>query len=687
MEHEKGREARWWIVILGVFIFHVQSFVLPCWSAVLPLHHVPGTRYLLNSNNQPVYLTGSHTWNNLQDSPQYDPDTFDYALYLTKMSTAWNAPTINGVQPRHNFIRLWTNERYETDVYAPNPFYKDAPGTDQAGYTGIWDFSENGDCATITPSSPIRFDPAYFARLAARVSAANDAGIYVGVMLFQGWSIWDHDGHPGAWPNHWFNPLNNCNSVDGSSTVQGFDQGKRVHTRDKDVIWHIQQAYIHKVVDTVNTACNGSCPNVLYEVANETGWWTTDWQDDVITELHTYEQTRYGVRHPVGKTSFANSTVTPQPPPGWNAETEMLSSPAEWFSLGQSNSDPVVQSAAKPFVNDTDHNSGTMIGPYVWRAFMRGHNVIYMDSDIFTNTVADPIRHAMGQTWVYANRVNLLNMMPQDWDDPGPSSTGYALYNATTEPYQYLVYQWQGGSQFTVSGIPAGTYAVEWFNVDTGQAIARSPMTNPTTFQPPGSSGGGWVLLLTESGSTQVTLTVMKAGSGSGTVTSTPAGITCGSICSAAFAQGTSVTLTASAASGSTFTGWSGEGCSGTGTCLVSMTQARTVTATFTSTGGGVTLSVSPTSVAAGGTVTATWSGIATPSTRDWIGLYTPGAANTAYIQWIYVSCSQSAGAARASGSCPLVVPSTVAPGTYQLRLLANNGFTLLATSNNLTVQ
>jgi hypothetical protein len=117
------------------------------------------------------------------------------------------------------------------------------------------------------------------------------------------------------------------------------------------------------------------------------------------------------------------------------------------------------------------------------------------------------------------------------------------------------------------------------------------------------------------------------------------------------------------------------------------MTQARTVTATFTSTGGGVTLSVSPTSVAAGGTVTATWSGIATPSTRDWIGLYTPGAANTAYIQWIYVSCSQSAGAARASGSCPLVVPSTVAPGTYQLRLLANNGFTLLATSNNLTVQ
>ena len=99
------------------------------------------------------------------------------------------------------------------------------------------------------------------------------------------------------------------------------------------------------------------------------------------------------------------------------------------------------------------------------------------------------------------------------------------------------------------------------------------------------------------------------------------------------------------------------------------------------------TLSVSPTTIAAGGTVTATWSGIATPTATDWIGLYTPGAANTAYIDWIYVSCSQTPGAARASGSCPFVVPTTVAPGTYQLRLLANDGFTtLLATSNNFTV-
>ena len=88
-----------------------------------------------------------------------------------------------------------------------------------------------------------------------------------------------------------------------------------------------------------------------------------------------------------------------------------------------------------------------------------------------------------------------------------------------------------------------------------------------------------------------VALTVTRSGSGSGTVTSTPAGINCGSTCSAGFASGASVTLTAAAAGGSTFAGWSGS-CSGSGTCTVSMTAARSVTATFNSTGAGGTVSI-----------------------------------------------------------------------------------------------
>ena len=77
-------------------------------------------------------------------------------------------------------------------------------------------------------------------------------------------------------------------------------------------------------------------------------------------------------------------------------------------------------------------------------------------------------------------------------------------------------------------------------------------------------------------------LTVSKTGTGAGTITSVPTGINCGSDCTEAYVSGTVVTLTATPATGSIFTGWSGGGCSGTGTCTVTMNSAANVTATFT---------------------------------------------------------------------------------------------------------
>lgn len=77
------------------------------------------------------------------------------------------------------------------------------------------------------------------------------------------------------------------------------------------------------------------------------------------------------------------------------------------------------------------------------------------------------------------------------------------------------------------------------------------------------------------------TLTVNKAGNGSGAVTSTPAGINCGSSCTASFTQGTVITLAATAATGSTFTGWSGACTGSVTTCQVTLDAAKSVTATF----------------------------------------------------------------------------------------------------------
>jgi hypothetical protein len=75
------------------------------------------------------------------------------------------------------------------------------------------------------------------------------------------------------------------------------------------------------------------------------------------------------------------------------------------------------------------------------------------------------------------------------------------------------------------------------------------------------------------------TLTVTKSGTGSGTVTGSA--ITCGSHCSATLASGTSIALTAAAASGATFTGWIGCDATSSETCTMSMTENKTVTAVF----------------------------------------------------------------------------------------------------------
>jgi hypothetical protein len=76
-------------------------------------------------------------------------------------------------------------------------------------------------------------------------------------------------------------------------------------------------------------------------------------------------------------------------------------------------------------------------------------------------------------------------------------------------------------------------------------------------------------------------LTVKKSGTGTGTVASKPAGIACGTDCSATYSSGAVVTLTSVAEPGTTFTGWSGGGCAGTEPCILTGNEPLTVSATF----------------------------------------------------------------------------------------------------------
>ena len=144
--------------------------------------------------------------------------------------------------------------------------------------------------------------------------------------------------------------------------------------------------------------------------------------------------------------------------------------------------------------------------------------------------------------------------------------------------------------------------------------------------------------------SAQHQLDVTKDGNGGGTVTSTPTGIDCGPACSASFDDGTQVTLTAAANANSTFTGWSGSGCSGTGDCVVTLDQARSVTATFSKNthpldvtkdgNGGGTVTSTPTGIDCGPTCSASF------DDGTQVTLTAAANANSTFTGWSGSGCS-----------------------------------------------
>jgi YVTN family beta-propeller protein len=191
---------------------------------------------------------------------------------------------------------------------------------------------------------------------------------------------------------------------------------------------------------------------------------------------------------------------------------------------------------------------------------------------------------------------------------PAVLAFGTQTTNTTSAPLT-VTFGNTGGAPLTFSYGVTGSNAADFTQgaSDTcstlgGQLAANATCVAALVFKPSTNGSETATLTFTDnsnsvSGSTQTvqiigsgssvptfTLSVGQAGSGVGSVSSSPAGITCQPTCSAAFNQGTQVTLTASPSAGSTFTGWSGA-CSGTGSCVVAMNSSQSVTATFTLTG------------------------------------------------------------------------------------------------------
>jgi hypothetical protein len=391
--------------------------------------HPQNPRYFTDDGKRAIYLTGSHTWSDLQDmGPSDPPPAFDFDAYLDFLS-----------QHNHNFIRLWRWEapryRYGQGAVSfcePHPWPRTGPGLARDG----------------KPKFDLtKFNEAYFKRLRQRVEAALRRGIFVSIMLFEGHSLQcadeGRDFHP-------FHPDNNINGI-------GWKDWHEYYTLSNPKILELQEAYVRKVIDTVN-----ELENVLYEISNEAGGYSTEWQYHMIRFVKAYEAKKRK-QHPVG--------MTFQYQGGTNAN--LFNSPADWISPnpeGGYRDDPPPNDGRKVVLNDTDHLWGEGGNPqWVWKSFTRGHHPLFMDRIVAltSKTVtwagrkaedipgAEEIRKAMGVTREVAERVDLAAMLPL----PDIASTRYCL---AAPGKQYIVYV-PGGGELTVNLSDAkGEFRAEW---------------------------------------------------------------------------------------------------------------------------------------------------------------------------------------------------------------------------------
>jgi hypothetical protein len=201
------------------------------------------------------------------------------------------------------------------------------------------------------------------------------------------------------------------------------------------------------------------------------------------------------------------------------------------------------------------------------------------------NWVAEPVAAVVSSGGVtpvtLMMRRNGQASVAVDWEDSGLAMQTLSISRAAAGV---------GSVVSAPSGINCGSDCTEAFSDGTTVTLTALPNAGSTFAGWSGGCTGTGTCTVTMTAATNVTatftlgtntLTVTRAGSGVGTVVSTPAGINCGADCAESYSNGTVVTLTAAPAVSSIFTGWSGGGCTGTGTCTVTMTAATNVTATF----------------------------------------------------------------------------------------------------------
>ena len=460
-----------------------------------PLSAAANPNYFKDGNGTTIALSGSHSWNTLQDwGTNGSVQTLDFTAFVNFL-----------VAHGHNFTYLWRTElpkfcglqttasSLPDFTVGPHPWRRTGPGTATDGGLKF-------DLAS--------FDQGYFDRLRARAQALNSAGVYAGVYLFTGEWLNRYrcasDGYP-------LTGANNVNGIDDGYSSGSGGNGSITMTAP-NAITAFQDAYVEKVIDTLN-----DLPNVLWIVSEEAPADSRWWNDHQISHIRSYEDGK-PYHHPIGygvQESFDDSVIT--------------NSNADWINPGARLSPTTSCGTGTPRckvnINDSDHsywemwtNPASANRNYAWENFANGNQVVFMDPYVVyyprenrnlcaspTNGVCsgpdtrwDNFRDNLGAISRYSRKLSLANVLPAG----SLCSTGFCLAQTPSVGAEYLIYAPNGGS-FTVnlSAMSSSrTLTVEWFNPSTGATTSANSVaagSSSQAFVPP--FGGDTVLYLVDS--------------------------------------------------------------------------------------------------------------------------------------------------------------------------------------------
>lgn len=452
--------------------------VTATFSPSMPLLSVStDSRYLEDSSGNIVYLVGQSSQDNQQDKGPSDPppvtnftNYLDWAeSYGINLVRGWVFDTTHNTDNNH-----WT---------FPHPWSRTGPGTANDG-KDRFDFNT--------------FNQAYFDTVRSNIIAAGERGMYFSVMLFGGWSIEQY------FADSPFQNGNNINGIDGDVDNDGKGEETRTCAQAdcSDLpsgVKAIQLAYIHKLIDEV-----GDLENIIWEVCNECGNYSTIWHEWVMTEIRAYEAT-----NPLQHVIWFSWQWSPS---GNGPNSNLFNSTADIISPGAFTGDtaygtnPPVSDGSKVVISDDDHihaNSafGNPENEWLWESFLRGN---YVNGPEFANEgngwATYPPETAVHRTLKdissYAARLQFLNQMTPQNGGTSPASTGYALYSDNATSAKYLVFQPTAGASIDVV-VVSGTYNCEKIDVDTSTVTScGSPTLSAGSQNFTAPSANEWSLYL-----------------------------------------------------------------------------------------------------------------------------------------------------------------------------------------------